>query len=465
MRVIHERKIHWRFTMAQTFRKPRTVLVPFGYPGYPVELLKRFTDASEKMLKDLDIDVVTTPIVIDPVPDIDKARSEIAKHNPDFVTPLILSWLEAPNVLDTLHDVLRKPQLLWSHTMWMEEGSDELSTLGPIPGAAVIRQTFEELGLNFKFIYGMPGEKELEKDIVLFAKAAYTKAALSESRIGLLGYLSMGMYTAAFDHLPLRENLGPEVDQLDQYILIDRIEKMEDQKVVDLMSKVKKDWDIGSKVTEKDLNTTLKMFVALKELVQERRWDAVTVKCQYELSKDYKMTPCVPLSILGDEVTCSCEGDIPLISTQLINYFLTGKIVSYGDIHTVLEKSILIGACGFAPFGLGEGRPQVDKTEVLYEGCANCTIYKEGTVTISRLGYTRDRGFKMHIAAGEARKPRKFREVGCLTYPSSEVTLDGDCKLFAQQLPSQHYSIVYGDIREELLEVCEMMNIKPVEPK
>ena len=97
--------------MAQTFRKPRTVLVPFGYPGYPVELLKRFTDASEKMLKDLDIDVVTTPIVIDPVPDIDKARSEIAKHNPDFVTPLILSWLEAPNVLDTLHDVDRPEDL------------------------------------------------------------------------------------------------------------------------------------------------------------------------------------------------------------------------------------------------------------------------------------------------------------------------------------------------------------------
>ena len=169
--------------------------------------------------------------------------------------------------------------------------------------------------------------------------------------------------------------------------------------------------------------------------------------------------------MLGDELTSSCEGDIPLIVSQLISYYLTGDIVSYGDVHTVMDKSILLGACGYAPFGLGSGKPTVDKTEVLYEGVANCTIYKEGTVTITRLAYTRDRNFKMHIAGGEARKPPTFREVGCLPYPAMEVVLDGDADRFGQQMPSQHYSIVYGDIREELLAVCDLMNITPIEPK
>ena len=54
--------------------------------------------------------------------------------------------------------------------MWHD--GDDLLTLGPIPGAAVIRQTFEELGLDFKFAYGMPGEEKLKKPITLFAKAA-----------------------------------------------------------------------------------------------------------------------------------------------------------------------------------------------------------------------------------------------------------------------------------------------------
>ena len=349
--------------------------------------------------------------------------------------------------------------------MWKDEGSDELLTLGPIPGAAVIRQTFEELGLNFKFIYGMPNEEKLKNAIALYAKAAFTKNMLAHTRIGLLGYLSMGMYTGAFDHLPLREKLGTEVDQWDQYVIIEKIENMEDERVESLLSKAKSEWNIADAVTDNDLKTTLKMYVALKELALENRWDSVTVKCQYELSKHYKMTPCVPLSMLGNELTCSCEGDIPLMISQLISYYLSGKIVAYGDIHTVMERSILLGACGFAPFGLGDGKPSVDKTEVLYEGVANCTIYQEGLVTISRLGYTRDRGFKMHMAAGTAQKPPKFREVGCLTYPSMEVVLDGDCELFAQQLPSQHYAIVYGDIREQIAETCRMLDIRIVEPR
>ena len=113
--------------------------------------------------------------------------------------------------------------------------------------------------------------------------------------------------------------------------------------------------------------------------------------------------------------------------------------------------------------GRAARRLMVDKPEVLYEGVANCTIYREGTVTITRLGYNRDRSFKMHIAACEAKKPPVFREIGCLPYPSMEVFLDGDADLFGQQFPSQHYSIVYGDIREELREVCDLMNINVAE--
>ena len=450
--------------MAKELRKPKTVLVPFGYPGYPEELLRRFTDESEGLLKDLGIEVVKTPIVIEPGTDVKKAKDVLdGVTDADFVVALVLSWLEAPNVLDTLQDVLSKPLLLWSHTMWKDENGD-LLTLGPIPGAAVIRQTFEELGLEFKFVYGMPDEEKIRKPITLYAKAAMVKNELAHSRIGLVGYLSMGMYTAAFDHLPLREKLGPEVDQLDQYAIIQRLEAMDDDRASELLAKSKANWQIGEAVTDRDLITTLKMYLAIKEIAQEHRWDAVTVKCQYELSKMYKMTPCVPLSILGDELTSSCEGDIPLIVGQLISYYLTGKIVSYGDVHTVMDKSILLGACGYAPFGLGAGKPMVDKTETLYEGVANCTIYREGTVTITRLAYTRERNFKMHIAAGEAKKPPVFREIGCLPYPSMEVFLDGDADLFGQQLPSQHYSIVYGDIREELRAVCDILNIAVVEP-
>jgi L-fucose isomerase-like protein len=268
------------------------------------------------------------------------------------------------------------------------------------------------------------------------------------------------MYTAAFDHLGLRRDFGPEVDQLDQYVLIKRLESLKASEVRPLIAKAKKQWNLGKAVREKDLRISLRMYLALKQLAKEHRWDAVNVKCQYELSKDYGYTPCVPLSLLGNDLPCSCEGDIPLITTQLLIYYLTGKITSYCDIHTVDENELLMGACGFAPFGLGTGRPKVDRTVTLYQGLANCTQYKEGRITIARLSYTRERKMQLHVATGQAQAPRDFREVGCLPYPGMDMVLDGDTEDFAQHIMSQHYAVVYGDITQDLEEFC---NLVPVE--
>jgi len=438
--------------------KPKAALVPFGYPGYPDSYLERFRAESVKALRELGIGVSCSPMV--------KVRQDaggviqaLRKEDFDFLVVLVLSWIEAPNVVDVVEEFRGRSILLWSHTMFKE--GEEWMTLGPMPGAGVIRQTFEELGLNFKFVYGMPEEERVRSQVSLFSKAAHAAHRLRRSTVGLLGYASMGMYTACFDHLPLRERLGVEVHHMDQYVVVRRTEEIGDDEVEELVKEAKEGWEIGEGVTEGDLRVSLKMYRALKGLVEENNWSGLQVKCQYELSKYYRSVPCIPLSMLGNEVPCSCEGDIPLIVTQLMLHYLTGGIVSYGDIHTVEEDRILVGACGYAPFGLCDGRPKVGKTEVLYEGVANCSLYKEGRVTLARLGYNRDRSFKMHIVTGEAKKPRPFREVGCLPYPSMEVILDGKGDDVAQNLASQHYAIAYGDFREELLELCKLLSIEP----
>ena len=437
----------------------KAILIPFGYPGYPEEYLNRFTQESRDTITGLGIELKVTPIVI-VRSDIAEAQEALRSEDYDFIIPLILTWLEVPNVIEAIQEMFHKPILLWSHTMFRENG--ELLTLGPIPAAGVLREAFEELGVRFRFIYGMPWEEKIKTEIKDFAVIASTIHKLKHSRIGLLGYASMGMYTAAFDHLPLRQKLGPEIDHVGQYLIIKRIEEMEDERVKALVKDARAKWEIGSEVSERDLMVTLKMYVALKDLAKEFGWSALTVKCQYELSKYYKAVPCVPLSMLGDEIPCSCEGDIPLITTQLMMHYLTGAVVTYADVHTITEKGILFGACGFAPFSLCSGSPKVDKTTILYEGVANCTIYREGEVTLARLAYRKDRSFKMHIIKGTAQKPEPFHEVCCLSYPSMDITFDGSAEKFAQTMMSQHYALVYGNVYEKLLGLCELLEIEPI---
>lgn len=170
----------------------------------------------------------------------------------------------------------------------------------------------------------------------------------------------------------------------------------------------------------------------------------------------------MPLSMLGDEMVVSCEGDIPLVITQLILHYLTGAPISYGDVHHVMECSILFGACGFAPLSFATSRPVVNKHTALYEGLLNSSPYKGGTVTLARLASTQSGTFKMHIAGGTSVLSPRFHEVGCPPYPFINVEMDGDIDEFMQHLCSQHYAIVYGDVRQELTEFCRLASITPV---
>ncbi|MCD6318359.1 hypothetical protein J7M02_04770, partial [Candidatus Aerophobetes bacterium] len=186
------------------------------------------------------------------------------------------------------------------------------------------------MGFNFKFVYGMPNSlsQGIKEEIKQFSKAAYTVSVLSKARVGMLGYAAMGMYTGTFDHIDVRKKIGVEVEHLGQYVLVKRVDEISDEQVKELVSMAKRDWEIEPLVTEEDLKKAMKIYIALKDISIKFNWSALTVKCQYELSKYYKTTPCIGLSLLADELPCSCEGDILLIITQLMMYYLTGNPVA-----------------------------------------------------------------------------------------------------------------------------------------
>ncbi len=443
--------------------KPKVACVPFGYPDYPRDDLARMSAASGDALAQMGLDVIRVPAVIVPG-DVEPALQVLRSEVYDVIVPVLISWVEAPLLVATLRSFRSRPLLLWSHTTYMD--GDSRVTLGALPAAGVIRETLEEMGFRFRFVYGMPGEAGLAERLLPFARAAATAEALARARIGLFGYASMGMYTGTIDHTQLRSQVGPEIDHLDQYVIVERFNKLTDEDVRTLLPRTE-GWILSSAATPGDLNRVFRMYAALKALAQEYRYDALTVKCQYELSRMFGLAPCMPLSILGDEMVVSCEGDLPLVVSQLILHYLTGETTSYGDFHNVTEREILLAACGFAPLSYAAGRPVVNKHTALYEGLLNSSPYREGTVTLARLGARSPSGksgsFKMHIAGGRAVPPPPFHEVGCPPYAYTSVELDGNTDAFVQNLFSQHYAIAYGDVRAELRELCRLLDIAIVE--
>jgi L-fucose isomerase-like protein len=436
---------------------PCVAVVPFAYPDYPSADVQIQIERSLKMLEGIGLQVIATPAVITPN-DVPGALTMLRSVEFDLVLALLVSWTEAPLFVATLKPFFAKPILLWSHTIYSEDGVG--LTLGALPAAGVLRETLEEMGSRFWFMYGMPGDPGLKETIQTLARSAAAVQALSRSRVGLLGYASMGMYTGTIDHTQLRNQIGPEIDQMDQYEVVARFNSLAQDPPLDSVPQVA-GWQLGEKVAEKDLRRSFRMLDAIRGLAQEHAWDALTVKCQYELSRTFGMAPCLALSILGDEMVTSCEGDLPLVVSQLLLHYLTADPTSYGDLHNVTATHTLWGACGFAPLSYANGKPLINKHTALYEGLLNSSPYKTGPVTLARLGAQKGH-FKMHIASGTAELPPPFHEVGCPTYPFVNIAMDGDISAFMQNLSSQHYAIVYGNLLTELQQVGRMLDIEMI---
>ncbi len=332
-------------------------------------MLRHFTDESVQALAALELEVDCTPMVITEK-DVPAARSQARTSEADLLVLLVLSWIEAQLVPAVLQEEFGRPLLLWSHTTFREPDGGE-ADLGCIPGAAVIRQMLEEMNVPFKFIYGQPDEEAVLEGVKPLAWAARTAHSLNGSRLGLFGYASMGMYTGTFDHTKLRALIGPEVVHFDQYTLIRRARSRALSEAEAAVSGPAASWELTGGLKAKALAPSWRVYEALRDLAAEARLDAVTVKCQYEMSRDWGLTPCLALSILGNSITSSCEGDVYLAVSQLILHHLSGGgTIAYGDIHTGRGHDVILGACDSPPYR----RPAANRSSANTPRCTRgCT--------------------------------------------------------------------------------------------
>ena len=194
-----------------------------------------------------------------------KALGVLRASDFDLLVALLVSWVEAPLFTATLKPFFSQPILLWSHTIYAEDGVG--LTLGALPAAGVLRETLEEMEARFWFTYGMPGDPGVKDRVTRLARSAAAVHALSTARVGLLGYASMGMYTGTIDHTQLRRQLGPEIDQMDQYEIVARFNKQAEDPPLASLPQVA-GWQLGENVGEKDLRRSFRMLSAIKGLAE-----------------------------------------------------------------------------------------------------------------------------------------------------------------------------------------------------
>jgi len=435
-----------------------------AYTQDTIDLLKENVNHAKETLASLGIEIVAEGGPVINLFDVDVTVSKLKCGEFDFLTALIPSWAEPPMIVNTLMHFFNKPILLWALSSIQKE--NVLIAPAGAAGMSAVMYPLKIMGAKLKVVFGNPESNSVREEILRFARAASTVSKLSRSRIGIFGYADMGSYTASFDQASLRSKIGVEVEDYEVHRLLLEAERIGDEEAENFISKQFKDWSIDKEITKEDLKKAVKVYLALKKIVDERRYNGVSMKCVYGLPIYYGITPCIPLSLMGYQIPVVCESDVLGLVTELVMDYISGQRSLYLEFYDIFDDRVLMGVCGMIPPSALEEKPRIYRyawgklTGLMIVGSL-----KTGKVTMARLASSGDR-YIMHIAVGESVKPRTWHEIGwqleAPVYPSLEIVLGDRTKKFTENILAQHYHLIYGDYSRDLIELCKILGVEVI---
>ncbi|MDD5708651.1 MAG: L-fucose/L-arabinose isomerase family protein [Kiritimatiellae bacterium] len=364
------------------------------------------------------------------------------------------------------------PVIVWANA--------NVETFG-IVGGAIVRGALEEVGIRNFMLYGDYKDPRTLAKLKTLCHGIAGATKLRGMTYGEGGGRCMGMLTARIDPSEWMSRFGIDVDNFDQVDVMRRAKLVPEEAARKLLDWMRKEFG-GIEVKDDVMLAQARMYLALRELIEEKHYDFIAVKCLPEMPSCYT-TFCVAHALLNDSsddgfgqrqsFVAACEADANGALTMQILNNITGGTTMFTDVlyYDYADNMVRMCNCGSQPTDFAASRKDVTwVSEGLREfdwimgGACPRYVGKPGRVTIARLSRVKGE-YVMLISGGEALKMplEKIKETNS-QQPHVFVRLDCPPDRFVESLRSNHIHVVYGDCRDELLVTCDVLGIRPVVP-
>jgi len=268
---------------------------------------------------------------------------------------------------------------------------------------------------------------------------------------------------------------GVDIDSRDTTELIRTAESVSKEKLEALAPRLQK---LFGKAPDPALvnERSLRLYLALKEIVTQEKFDFYTIQSFPGLGDDYAATCFAQSMMLEDGHGTSTLGDFNTVLTVLLLTKLSQEPVYYGDLQhiDVARKEIKIigdGACPpslagkLGPAGFAEhGIP----TEGEAGGLSVKLICKVGEGVLARLGRVNGE-FQMVVTRATVFEPpadqieRRLNECGIPFWPHGFVRVHCDIEKMLQHWTNEYACLGYGShLYPALADFCEITGIQPI---
>ncbi len=407
----------------------KIVLIPLASPLHNPQLVDPVLKRIKEKLLDL-IDYSFTKIV-----NLSSINHDIAKKAEVFIISVLTGGTEG--LIIELVERYRKPVILIAH--------DSQNSLA---AALEAYSVLVEKGYYGKLIL----ENEIN-ELRYIIKAIRVLASLKNMKFISIGKPSPWLiYSKSVEPL-IERDLGVKVE----YSSIDELLSLKPEKVEDVeLNEILRKWgllQVRKYVSHKDIEESLKFYLALKRLIDKYKAKIITIRC-FDLLK-YNVTACLPLSLLNSEgVIAGCEADIPATISLAILSFIAEKPSFMANVVWLENNRILFAHCTIAlrlvqnftlksHFESGLG--------VAIEGYP-----KKGEVaTFMRLDPKKK---ILTIGKGTVLNDKPLRYDNCRTQIVVEV--EGNAKKMLKTPIGNHFVLTYGDHTKPLMYFAEIIGYK-----
>ena len=441
----------------------KVLLLPFYCDGYDREIAASQITQTAVFLRTCGMEV-TTAETIETAAQAYRAAESYNPYCYDLPVLLPVTWSEPRLAAIAARQFFGLPIAIVCVREFLYKG--RRTEMSSTPAAAALRGSLQEMGVACEFFPDLPQTEADAGRFRALAAAARAVRVLRTAKLGFFGHNFNGITAADFDLSLLRRRFGTEVYSFDVSELLARMNGLDkDSEAWKQTAETVKQKIHGK--TGKYGEKIIRMTLALRQYVEEYGLDALAVRCHTELSQTYGLTACLPLGILGDELPCSCEADLPVTLTQLLLSALSGgKTTLYADLRTFHDDGIDAASCGYAPCALTGGRAEVGGQEA--PECATGPGYltnkngmNEGRVTMARMLKFPGGKLALHLTEGTAKaEPSYLQEYGCPYYPMAKITPDLPMAQFLEYVGANHYAVIYDELAEAAKLFCKYTGVE-----
>jgi L-fucose isomerase-like protein len=440
---------------------------PMGTPFIDETIVRRSKDA----LRQRGLRLVEHGVVVAAKAEARTALSTM-KHDDSIDCVILFSgtWVWAAHLVAAVRDYAMngKAVLIWTHP-----GSQGWRPVGGL----VLHGALLEVGIPHRFVYGAADDpKEIDR-IVSYCRAAHLKNNLNMATIGALGGRGMGQTCGVADPSQWMRVFGIDIDSRDTTALLRSAQELPATELEALQPRLEKLF--GSVPPQTLANErSMRLYLALKGLVEEEGWDFYTIQSFPGLGDDYAATCFAQSMMLEDGHGTSTLGDFNTALSVYLLTLLSKEPVYYGDLQHIDKASREIkiigdgavppslagrlGPAGFAEHGI--------PTEGEAGGLSVRLVCKVGEGVLARLGRVCG-ALEMVITRCSIFEPpqdqlqSRLEECGIPFWPHGFVTAHCDMDALLDSWTNEYACLGYGaDLYEALVDFCELTGVRAVLP-